>query len=117
MGSVVSSGIATLLVNFLGAAAVLRVTRGSLQVRFWLVLAVVSLLSSWVCSIVMAPETLLAWIGELVSYAVILIVVFRVIRPLTSSDLDWLSEAVPRLSGLIAYFSRPDNAGAGGDRK
>lgn len=105
-GAVAGSGIANLTVNILGATAVIKISSVRIQGVFWSKLVAVCVGASFVCSLFMTSHSALTVVLQACSYAGLLILLFVLVKPLTSLDGEWLSKVDHRLYSTLDWFIR-----------
>jgi O-antigen/teichoic acid export membrane protein len=104
-GSVIASGAG----NLVAAFATFQLVRGNgriaLQAGTWLKAAAVCLGASWLALAVSVGSPGISIVLEAIVYAVCCIVFFFILKPLTTRDVEWLTESNPRLKGIAARFA------------
>jgi O-antigen/teichoic acid export membrane protein len=91
MGAVIAGGVATLLVNMMGAALVWRDGRSRIQVGYWVRITGMSLCASVVAYMVIDAETVIRAVLNGVVFAVALIGLLFLIKPFPAGDAEWIT--------------------------
>ncbi len=106
MGSVIASGFGTLLANLLAAFAVYRSSANRMQVFFWLKLTATSLAVAFLISRLIPSEGVVGVIVAGIAFTVLVLVLLVPMKPLTSTDAEWLSRVDGRLGEVLRRFTR-----------
>jgi len=117
-GTVVASGSANLLISLLGAIVVMRTVVVHIQWQFWLKLVMAGVCASWLCSIAVSEPTLLSLVGRIVLYAVLMVIMLFIAKPLTHIDSVLFGKLDNRLERVIRFFvydTQPASVGQPGD--
>lgn len=106
-GTTIASGAGNLAANLLAAALVYKATQGTPQFEFWLKLTVICSASSILSHVLIDSVSVPGQIGQAGIYAVLLLVLLRVMKPLTQEDSAWLMQVSGRLNRFLQPFTRP----------
>ncbi|MFN0157689.1 MAG: oligosaccharide flippase family protein [Bacteroidota bacterium] len=106
VGVVVASGVANLIVNFLGARSVFRISQTGLQVSYWMKLTLVGCVASFCVSVIDLPWDILTLAVRIAACALLVTGGLILLKPLYAEDLDWLSRIDARLRRPLALFVR-----------
>jgi len=117
MGSVVASGVSNLLVNAMGAILVLRISGGKLQVAYWTKIVIVCCGASWLSGVLIASESTAMFFVQVFTYAISVLGLLALTKPLTTGDVAWLSGIDGRLAVPLRLFTRSTQDIASGETR
>ena len=107
MGAVIGSGVGNLAVNLLGALAVIRTSSVRVQWQFWLKTVLATCIASLAAGFLFPPAGYFLIGAQVLTYGILVTILFVVIKPLTAGDMEWVSRADSRFAAPLKYFARP----------
>ncbi len=106
MGAVVASGVANLVVNFLGARSVFRVSPIQLQFVYWLKLVIIGSLASLCVIVIDLPWPELSLVLRACVFLFLVLGGLILFKPLKTEDVEWLARIDDRLIPVLAPLVR-----------
>jgi len=107
-GAVIASGLANLSVNALGFAAVFHNSGLRLQVRYWMRCTGSCIVPAFVVSL-FPSGTPVSLFVQVVVFALLLVGMLAMLKPLHHIDVEWFSKADSRLRAVLQPFALPQS--------